>query len=475
MKVDNIKPLNTNSTLPNTKHISSATPATRPAVNNTQTQSPSDTTARMTQQNTQILRHQSSNVSINPRNIPNMYRPRRLGDRSLSGVDGGHDDVPTMHPDELETVFGLLNGTKKSKLTINIYNKKLLRRLGHIKNIIDSNYEPEDEDEKEELQNVKRKTTSTVRKEHVRDAIEEMIGKDPTNSYIVLENTKRELGLIGENSKDPKQYTQLDKAILEFSKENYNTHGVKIRADVNIANEIAEADKLGNRSKTQFKEWYYAILQHPTLIALNEIRNFCLNHIEFMTVTNLMSRAAVNDKDGEKKGRFPASDPNTIHYVIIVMEKRSKLNSLHHAIIRLKHTFGSFIDLLRGKEKPKAKTGGTLVEHSIPQKIKFKRLYMVENKKLFDAIFHLMQETSDISSNIDEILEVMFEDYDIKIQDIDKATEKFYNLLLIFLRDMPDELWDSNEHRIIVNDILREKLDEFSVAPTPYIKNKFYG
>jgi hypothetical protein len=99
----------------------------------------------------------------------------------------------------------------------------------------------------------------------------------------------------------------------------------------------------------------------------------------------------------------------------------------------------------------------------------------MENKQLFDAIFCLMQETSDISSNIDEILEIMFEEYDIKLQSTDTATEKFYNLLLTFLRDMPDDLWDSDEHRVIVNDIIREKLDEFTVAPTPYIKSKFYG
>ena len=99
----------------------------------------------------------------------------------------------------------------------------------------------------------------------------------------------------------------------------------------------------------------------------------------------------------------------------------------------------------------------------------------MENNQLFNALFSLMQESIDVSSNIDEILEIMFENYDIKLKDIDIATEKFYNMLLIFLRDMPDDLWDSNEHRIIVNDIIREKLDEFTIAPTPYIKNKFYG
>ena len=99
----------------------------------------------------------------------------------------------------------------------------------------------------------------------------------------------------------------------------------------------------------------------------------------------------------------------------------------------------------------------------------------MENDKLLYAIFTLMQDNTDISSNIDEILEIMLEHYDIKLQDTDKAVEKFYNMLIIFLRDTTDDLWDSNEHRLIVNDIIREKLDEFTIAPTPYIKNKFYG
>jgi hypothetical protein len=99
----------------------------------------------------------------------------------------------------------------------------------------------------------------------------------------------------------------------------------------------------------------------------------------------------------------------------------------------------------------------------------------MQNNQLFEAILVLMQEASDTSSHIDEIIEIMLTDYDIKLKDIDISTEKFYNLLLIFLRDMPDDLWDSDEHRLIVSDIIREKLDEFTVAPTPYTKNKFYG
>jgi hypothetical protein len=99
----------------------------------------------------------------------------------------------------------------------------------------------------------------------------------------------------------------------------------------------------------------------------------------------------------------------------------------------------------------------------------------MENAKLFYALFNLMQEPSDISSNIDDILEIMFEQNDIKLQDTDKVAEKFYNMLIIFLREASDDLWDSDEHRLIVNDIIREKLDQFTSAPTPYIKSKFYG
>lgn len=99
----------------------------------------------------------------------------------------------------------------------------------------------------------------------------------------------------------------------------------------------------------------------------------------------------------------------------------------------------------------------------------------MENDNLFNAIFSLIDENSDISSHIDELLEIMFEDYDIKLKDTDKSAEKFYNMLLTFLREVPDELWDSSEHRLAVNDVIREKLDQFTVAPTPYIKNKFYG
>ena len=99
----------------------------------------------------------------------------------------------------------------------------------------------------------------------------------------------------------------------------------------------------------------------------------------------------------------------------------------------------------------------------------------MENGQLFYAVFALMQDSADISSHIDDILEIMLENYDIRLQDTDKTAEKLYNMLIIFLRDMPDDLWDSDEHRLIVNDIIREKLDDFSAAPTPYIKSKFYG
>ncbi len=364
MKVDNVKHLTTNSP------VSTAKPVVQnQSANNTTSvgQTKQTDTAQIMQQHAQISRHQASNVSVNPKNILNMFRPRRLGDRSLSGAEGGNDGVPAMHPAALEEVFGLLNGIT-AKSIVNMYTRRLLKRFGQVKNIIDSNYEPQDEEDRKELQNVKRKTTSTVKKDDVRDVIEEMMGhnNNPTNSYILIESTKRELGLTGANPKDPKSYTQFDKAIIELSKENYSVHGIKIRADVNIAN---EANKSG---KTQFREWYYGITQEPSLGKLNEIRKVCTNHVEFMAVTNLMAQAAVNDRDGEKRGRLPTSDPNTIHDVISVMNKRSVLNSLHHAIIRFKKTFKGFTDSLNGDEKEEAVTGGSLIQHSIPQQIKSK-------------------------------------------------------------------------------------------------------
>lgn len=378
MKVDSVKSLNTANTAAaaNTQKIVPASANNAQSIN---TARQSDVSQIM-QQHAQVSGHQHRAVSGNPNLVVSLfYGRRRLGDRSLSNIDS-HSDISTMHPDVLEEVFGLLNGIKTSK-QITAYTRKLFKRLGHTKNIIESNYEPESEDEKQELQNVKRKTTSKVTKEQVKDVIEEMLGKDPANSYILAESAKHELGLTGVNAKNPKEYTDLDKAIIEFSKENYTAHGAKIRADVNIANEIGQA-----KDKTQFKEFYYALIQFPQLTQLMDIhkvfgdknKNIDTAHTQFMESTNLLSQAAKNDRDGEKKGRLPTSDPNTIHDVISVMDKRSKIDSLYHSMKKFKKIFGAFIGMLNGDEKEdeekesNKKTLDNLKDYLINQRIKSK-------------------------------------------------------------------------------------------------------
>jgi len=98
-------------------------------------------------------------------------------------------------------------------------------------------------------------------------------------------------------------------------------------------------------------------------------------------------------------------------------------------------------------------------------------MYEIE---LCQAIFNLMQDSTDISSNIEDIKQYLFADSDINIQNLDRVEEKFYNSLLLLLRNMHDDLWESQEHTLVVYDIIREKLDQYTIAPTPYIKDKFY-
>jgi hypothetical protein len=376
MKVDNVKPLNTNSTVPNTQHIArdGATAATRPAMNNTSTQATTPRqpdTAQIMQQHAQISRQQTGNAATNPNGIYNLFRQRRLGDRSLSNPD--NNSVPAMDPKVMEEVFGLLNGIKTAK-QVSVYTRKFFKRIGHKHNIIDSNHDVEDDDDKQEAQDVKRKTTSKVDKEDVRNSLEEMIGKDPTNAYIIIESAKRELGLTGANSKNSKDYTDIDKAVIEFAKENYETHGVRIRADINIANEVGQS-----QNKTQFKELYYAIILHPQLTQLMDIhkvfvkndKDINVAHNQFMEATNLLSSAAKNDRDGEQKGRLPASDPNTIHDAIAVMDKRSKINSLFYDMKKLKKGFSAFISNLNGnKEEPNKQLTGVLSDYLTNQRMK---------------------------------------------------------------------------------------------------------
>jgi len=373
MSITNIKSVNPNTT----------TAPTKPTVQTNHTQNTQNTTAtnqtnnvgttrqtqtsdstQMMQQHTQV--RNNGNVGMSPMGMFNLFKQRRLGDRSLSNVDGGHSGgVPAMHPDEMEAVFGLLNGIKTAK-QVNVYTKKLFKRIGQAKNIIDSNYEPETEDEKIELKNVKRKTSNKVTKDDVKEALDDILDKssNPTNAYILLESAKRELNLVGDKAKDPKTYTDMDKAILELSKENYVAHDGRIRANVNIANESSRA-----KDQTQFQELYYAVTQDPSMHKLLDIHNVC-SHAEFMQLTNLMAQAAQSDRDGEKRNRLPTSCPHTIHDVIRVMDKRSKIDSLYHAKERLKKAFSSFIGVLNGGAKPKAQTGGDLIQHDIVQAIK---------------------------------------------------------------------------------------------------------
>jgi hypothetical protein len=95
-------------------------------------------------------------------------------------------------------------------------------------------------------------------------------------------------------------------------------------------------------------------------------------------------------------------------------------------------------------------------------------------KKLYQLLFTLMQEVDDISFNIENIREELMLHESIPMDKIDTMDVYFYNLLLHTLRDMPNILWTTPEHQVVVTDIIREKLDDYGVMPTPYIKSKFY-
>lgn len=99
----------------------------------------------------------------------------------------------------------------------------------------------------------------------------------------------------------------------------------------------------------------------------------------------------------------------------------------------------------------------------------------MQYKKTYKAIFNLMQDTENIMANIDEIKQEAILYGDIKLDDLDKIDERFYNFLLIFLRNTPDNLWINEEHRLKIYEIIRVQLDNYSPMPTPFIKDKFYG
>lgn len=99
----------------------------------------------------------------------------------------------------------------------------------------------------------------------------------------------------------------------------------------------------------------------------------------------------------------------------------------------------------------------------------------MKNKELYSYIFNLIQEDTEIMNNIDAIKEHTIDYDNIDIGELDKEDEKFYNFLLIFLRNTPDNLWISNEHRLKVYDVIKEQLDTYHNAPDPYTKDKHYS
>lgn len=98
----------------------------------------------------------------------------------------------------------------------------------------------------------------------------------------------------------------------------------------------------------------------------------------------------------------------------------------------------------------------------------------MQNKEIYQAVFSLMQDESDLMENIDIIKKNCLIYENINIDNLNSLDERFYNFLLIFLRNTPDSLWSSAEHRVKVYEIIKTQLDEYHVAPTPYVKDKHY-
>lgn len=98
----------------------------------------------------------------------------------------------------------------------------------------------------------------------------------------------------------------------------------------------------------------------------------------------------------------------------------------------------------------------------------------MENQEVYQSIFSLMQDDTDIMQSIDIIKQYSIDYGEIDMNELDGLDERFYNYLLIFLRNTPDNLWISDQHRIKVYDIIKEQLDAYHIAPTPYIKDKTY-
>jgi len=99
----------------------------------------------------------------------------------------------------------------------------------------------------------------------------------------------------------------------------------------------------------------------------------------------------------------------------------------------------------------------------------------MENQEVYQSIFTLMQDDTELMQSIDIIKQYSIDYGDIDISQLNQLDERFYNFLLIFLRNTPDNLWINNEHRTKVYDIIKEQLDAYTTAPTPYLKDKYYS
>jgi hypothetical protein len=98
----------------------------------------------------------------------------------------------------------------------------------------------------------------------------------------------------------------------------------------------------------------------------------------------------------------------------------------------------------------------------------------MHNQDMYQAVFSLMQDNTDIMQSIDIFKQNSIDYENLDIDNLNALDERFYNFLLIFLRNTPDNLWISSEHRVKVYDILKEQLDAYTTTPTPFIKDKTY-
>jgi hypothetical protein len=96
------------------------------------------------------------------------------------------------------------------------------------------------------------------------------------------------------------------------------------------------------------------------------------------------------------------------------------------------------------------------------------------NVDLCQAVFTLMNDEQDILLNLEEVQKHTLDYAKLNLAEIDKIEERFYNLLLATIKNMPDSLWINDAHRNSVYEIIKQQLDLHSNKPTPYTKDKFY-